>query len=207
MAADRVATGRSRTDQVLALYSACQYQASRPGAPGQAALDHRTRLPGAETRARLGALRRPRLARVSPPKHLSRVAYGPHKGERGYDPTQHQQYWDTAWDSLTKAAGLEGIRFHDLRHTFITHMVERGVPPRNDSGICGAHEYENAQALHAYHVRRCASHCETVGRRSHPHTREAGKRKGIPCVSYAAFCGGFCGLNHVRQHVRMLQAA
>ena len=128
MAADRVAAGRSRTHQVLALYSACQHQAARPGAPGQAALDHRTRLPGAETRARLGALRRPRLARVSPPKHLSRVAYGPHKGERGYDPTQHQQYWDTAWDSLTKAAGLEGIRFHDLRHTFITHMVERGVP-------------------------------------------------------------------------------
>src|SRR6516165_4389544 len=69
MAADRVATGRSRTDQVLALYSACQYQASRPGAPGQAALDHRTRLPGAETRAWLGALRRPRLARVSPPRY------------------------------------------------------------------------------------------------------------------------------------------
>jgi integrase len=62
------------------------------------------------------------------PKHLSRVAYGPHKGERGYDPTQHQQYWDSAWDSLTKAAGLEGVRFHDLRHTFITQMVERGVP-------------------------------------------------------------------------------
>ena len=140
-------------------------------------------------------------------KSRSHITHGEHKGEPRYDPTQHQQYWGSAWDSLTKAAGLGGIRFHDLRHTFITHMVERGVPPRNDSGICGAHEYENAQALHAYHVRRCASHCETVGRRSHPHTREAGKRKGIPCVSYAAFCGGFCGLNHVRQHVRMLQAA
>ena len=22
----------------------------------------------------------------------------------------------------------EGLRFHDLRHSFITHMVERGVP-------------------------------------------------------------------------------
>src|SRR5215472_10201737 len=37
--------------------------------PGQAALDHRTRLPGAETRAGLGALRRTRLARVSPPRY------------------------------------------------------------------------------------------------------------------------------------------
>lgn len=62
------------------------------------------------------------------PKHLSRIAHGSHKGERGYDPTQHQAYWDTAWHSLTKAAGLAGLRFHDLRHTFITHMVELGVP-------------------------------------------------------------------------------
>lgn len=62
------------------------------------------------------------------PKHLSRVAHGEHKGERGYDPNQHQVCWDTAWKSLTKKAGLAPLRFHDLRHSFITHMVERGVP-------------------------------------------------------------------------------
>jgi len=61
------------------------------------------------------------------PKHLSRIAHGEHKGKRGYDPTQHQQYWDTAWHSLTETAGFPGLRFHDLRHTFITHMVELGV--------------------------------------------------------------------------------
>jgi integrase len=62
------------------------------------------------------------------PKHLSRIAHGEHKGERGYDPSQHQQYWDTAWHSLTEKAGFPGLRFHDLRHTFVTHMVELGVP-------------------------------------------------------------------------------
>jgi integrase len=62
------------------------------------------------------------------PKHLSRIAHGAHKGERGFDSNQHQQYWDTAWHSLTVAAGFPGLRFHDLRHTFITHMVELGVP-------------------------------------------------------------------------------
>jgi len=62
------------------------------------------------------------------PKHLSRIAHGEHKGERGYDPTQHQEYWDTAWGTLTEKAGMAGLRFHDLRHTFITHMVERGIP-------------------------------------------------------------------------------
>ena len=62
------------------------------------------------------------------PKHLSRISHGAGRGQRGYDPNQPQKYWDTAWRSLTKAAGLEGFRFHDLRHTFITHMVELGVP-------------------------------------------------------------------------------
>lgn len=62
------------------------------------------------------------------PKFLSRIKFGPEAGTRGYDPTQHQKYWRTAWASLTKKAGLKGIRFHDLRHTFITHMIERGVP-------------------------------------------------------------------------------
>jgi integrase len=61
------------------------------------------------------------------PKHLSRIAHGEHKGQLGYDPKQHQQYWDTAWHSLTEAAGFPGLRFHDLRHTFISHMVELGV--------------------------------------------------------------------------------
>jgi integrase len=92
------------------------------------------------------------------PKHLSRIMYGPDKGKRGYDPTQHQEYWDTAWHSLTSAvrcpgcgelqspaeccrvetckanmqglrSATEGLRFHDLRHGFITDMVERGSGP------------------------------------------------------------------------------
>ena len=62
------------------------------------------------------------------PKHLSRISHGAGKGQRGHDPNQPQKYWDTAWSSLTLAAGLERFRFHDLRHTFITHMVELGVP-------------------------------------------------------------------------------
>jgi len=61
------------------------------------------------------------------PKHLSRIAHGEHKGERGYDPNQHQVYWDSAWHTLTEKAGFPGLRFHDLRHTFITHLVELGV--------------------------------------------------------------------------------
>jgi integrase len=62
------------------------------------------------------------------PKNLSRIAHGAHKHERGYDVHQHQTDWSTAWNALTEEASFAGLRFHDLRHTFITHMVERGVP-------------------------------------------------------------------------------
>ena len=61
------------------------------------------------------------------PKHLSRISHGQDKGKRGYDPNQYQRYWDTAWDSLTEKAGIPELRFHDLRHAFITRMVELGA--------------------------------------------------------------------------------
>ena len=74
------------------------------------------------------------------------------KGGRGFDPTRHQISWRTSWRSLRKAAGdrvleraqkenrdltaeerdalkvFQNVRFHDLRHTFITMMAEGGVP-------------------------------------------------------------------------------
>jgi integrase len=62
------------------------------------------------------------------PRHLSRIKHGPEKGALGYDVTRPQIAWDSAWASLTKKAGLPGFRFHDLRHCFVTHMVERGIP-------------------------------------------------------------------------------
>ena len=84
------------------------------------------------------------------PKHLSRISFGAHKGERGYDPDQHQLLWDTAWASLTEKAGLVGFRFHDLRHTFITHLLERGVPLGLIQGIVG--HVSSRMLLHYAHV-------------------------------------------------------
>jgi integrase len=74
------------------------------------------------------------------------------EGGRGFDPTRHQISWRTCWRSLRKAAGdrvleraqkenrdltaeerdalkvFQNVRFHDLRHTFITMMAEGDVP-------------------------------------------------------------------------------
>lgn len=80
--------------------------------------------------------RRAELLGASDPNHyllpadLSRhtKVTDPLKGGRGFDPTRHQMSWDTAWRNLRKAAGFDKVRFHDLRHTFISMMGERGVP-------------------------------------------------------------------------------
>jgi integrase len=84
------------------------------------------------------------------PKCPSNVSHGPQKGKRGYDPKQHQVYWDTARKSLTDEAGLSGLRFHDLRHTFITQMVERDVPLGVIQTLRWPHQYQDGPALYPY---------------------------------------------------------
>jgi integrase len=49
-------------------------------------------------------------------------------GRQGYDPTSHQTSWQTAWENLKAEAGLKRLRFHDLRHSFITQGLGVGVP-------------------------------------------------------------------------------
>ena len=45
----------------------------------------------------------------------------------GTDPTTPITSWKVAWTSARKTAGVQ-CRFHDLRHTCITRLLERGVP-------------------------------------------------------------------------------
>jgi integrase len=40
------------------------------------------------------------------------------------DPTRPMRDWRTAWRKLTRAAGLSGLRFHDMRHHAITELAE-----------------------------------------------------------------------------------
>jgi len=47
---------------------------------------------------------------------------------RTYDPTKPTKGWRTAWRKLTAAAGLKGLRGHDLRHNWVTSHAEIGTP-------------------------------------------------------------------------------
>ena len=54
-----------------------------------------------------------------------------------YDATNPMLQWDTAWRALRDAAGLPGLRFHDLRHTVITELAEMGVADHVLESISG----------------------------------------------------------------------
>ncbi len=54
-----------------------------------------------------------------------------------FNPEQPMTTWRRAWRSLTKKAGLKGLRFHDLRHHAITEMLESGVPEQMVMEIAG----------------------------------------------------------------------
>jgi integrase len=53
------------------------------------------------------------------------------------DATRPQKTWRTSWRRLTRAAGLKGLRFHDLRHQCITELLEAGAPEAAVLSIAG----------------------------------------------------------------------
>jgi integrase len=67
------------------------------------------------------------------PNHYVWCASQHHK----FDPTIPASKWDGAWRSLRKAAGLPGFRFHDLRHTVVTDLLEAGEPEHVIEAITG----------------------------------------------------------------------
>lgn len=55
----------------------------------------------------------------------------------GFEPTRPMRTWRTAWRTLTRKAGLKGLRFHDLRHSAITALAEGGHPDHVIMSIAG----------------------------------------------------------------------
>src|SRR5262249_17459643 len=54
-----------------------------------------------------------------------------------FDPSRPVGSWRTAWRTLTRKAGLKGLRFHDFRHTATSALGEAGTPDRVIMDISG----------------------------------------------------------------------
>jgi integrase len=67
--------------------------------------------------------------------------------------------WQNGWDAACRDAKIEGLRWHDLRATFITRMVERGVPVELVAKISG---HQDVATLYAHYLRSSASALDAV---------------------------------------------
>ena len=71
-----------------------------------------------------------------------------------FEPTQPTAKWDTAWHALRDAAGLPGLRFHDLRHTVVTRLLEAGEADHVVESITG--HLSRRMLEHYSHIRLAA---------------------------------------------------
>ena len=88
------------------------------------------------------------------------------------DPTRPQKSWRTAWRSLTKEAGLEGLRFHDLRHHAITELAESDTSEQTILSIAG--HVSPKMLAHYSHIRMKAKRNALDALASKPQPVEAG---------------------------------
>jgi hypothetical protein len=71
-----------------------------------------------------------------------------------FDPSIPATKWDMAWRTLRQAAGLPGLRFHDLRHAVVTRLLEAGEPDHVVESITG--HLSRRMLEHYSHIRLSA---------------------------------------------------
>jgi integrase len=84
------------------------------------------------------------------------------RGMLNFDPTTPLGSWKKAWRTLTTKAGLNGLRFYDLRHHAITELCENGVPEQTIKAIAGWNSRTVARMLNRYSHHRLASKREAL---------------------------------------------
>ena len=72
-------------------------------------------------------------------------------GEPGRDGKRRPYEFRPAWHRTLKQAGIEGLRFHDLRHEAVSRLVEAGLGDQEVAAISG---HKSMQMLRRYtHLR------------------------------------------------------
>src|SRR5215469_4293706 len=103
------------------------------------------------------------------------------------DPTQPMKSWRSAWRRLTKAAGISGFRFHDVRHHTITELAESQASDQTIMSIAG-------------HVsQRMLSH--------YSHVRMEAKRQALDALARVGDRRGYGTNNDTKQHSALRVAA
>jgi len=99
----------------------------------------------------------------------------------GFDPTRNVKGWRSAWRTLTKKAGLQGFRFHDLRHCAITQLAENGA---SDSTIMAIAGHVSRRMLERY-----------------SHVRMEAKRKAMEALAVSTKTAGYDTNHDTNAHV------
>ena len=60
-------------------------------------------------------------------------------GQRGLGPLDAHNWTCRVWRPALRAAGIEDLRWHDLRHTFASRLASAGVPTRTLQELLGHH--------------------------------------------------------------------
>ncbi len=99
------------------------------------------------------------------------------------DATRPQRSWRSAWQSLTREAGLHGFRFHDLRHHAITESSESSESQVPDAVIMAIAGHVDRKMLEHYsHIRMEAKRkaLEALSRTGSPLENEHSEPKNAP---------------------------
>jgi integrase len=98
----------------------------------------------------------------------------PLHGGTGFDVNHPQSSWEEEWRKLRKKVGIEGRRFHDLRHSYITRAAEAGVPLAVTQAQVGHMSVQMVQ--HYTHICHAAIHfaADQIEKQSHDLLLELG---------------------------------
>lgn len=89
---------------------------------------------------------------------------------------------NTAWRAALKRAGIENFRFHDLRHTWASWLVQAGVPLSALQEMGGWESIEMVQRyahLAPGHLKEHARHIDAIFSASVPNLSHAGNLKEV----------------------------
>jgi integrase len=53
------------------------------------------------------------------------------------NPVYRGMFWPSVWKPAVRASGLDGLRTHDLRHTYVSLMIAAGANPKEVSTWAG----------------------------------------------------------------------